>query len=41
MDAKILMLLALLAPVLFIAAGVFAGRHRDAANVQPKPPSNV
>ncbi len=35
MDLKVLLLIALLAPVLMLAAGVFARRKSDAPNLQP------
>jgi len=42
MDAKVLLMFALLAPVLMLAAGIFAGRKSDKPGLQPtydRPPS--
>jgi hypothetical protein len=36
MDAKILLMFALLAPLLMLAAGIFARRETDAPSLQPK-----
>jgi len=36
MDAKLLLLIALLAPILMVAAGIFAHAEKDPASLQPE-----
>jgi hypothetical protein len=44
MDAKVLLLIALLAPILMLAAGIFIGRKNETEDLKeagPQPPAMI